>query len=455
MPQGPSTAPRLLLGLPEPPASGPASRALKSLLAALTRIARVDLCAAGPSQAERAALMASGRKDRVAWRGADPETFFSLLKQRIAGQAYDAILAVDGPELRPVLGQLTAFAGRTPVVVVSLPGLYPQAAPASRRRPLARPPAEAWCFGGNGAAESARELLPLKIAAVKAPSASWVGSRLAGLRGVGARPPKPGTASVVIPCWNGLAYTKDCLRGVLAESSLDFEVIVVDNGSTDGTAEFVRSLKDPRLSLIRNERNLGFARAVNQGLRRASGRHAVWLNNDTVVTAGWLERLLAGLERAPWVGAVGPYTNETSGVQKLQQVPYKTLDGLPAFAAAWAMQHEGRMAWAHRLIGFCLAHRRSVLDEIGFLDERFGLGTYEDFDFCLRLRQAGYELFVAEDAFVHHHGHKSFDANSVGFLDQVHRNREVFVDKWCRHSLALLDEADALLVSSAARRRRP
>lgn len=437
----------MLLAVPELP-SGAALRSLKTLVAALSGAARVDAISVGPSDAERRALSAAAG-GRVSWKGAESTALLAALQARIAATAYDAVVVADGPHIRPVLGELTAFAAAVPVIVAELPGTEPGPEP-SRKRPLSRPPAEAWVLAG--APGRSRELLALSAAECRRPTAAWVRARLAALsRKKGPAP--SASVSVVVPCWNGLEYTKSCLRSVLDRTDGDFELIVVDNGSEDGTPAFVRSLRDSRVTLIRNETNLGFAKAVNQGLRRARGRYAVWLNNDAVVTGGWAGRLVAGLERAPWIGAIGPYTNETSGPQRLAAATYGEVSRLHAFAAAWAMRHEGRLAWAHRLIGFCLAHRRSVLDEIGYLDERFGLGTYEDFDFCLRLRQAGYELFIAEDAFIHHHGHKSFDGNRVGFNDQVRRNREVFIDKWCRQSLAALDDADALWAAASRARK--
>lgn len=444
-PVQPAEPPRVLLALPEFPAE-PAAACLRELVEVLGKVASVDLCAGAPSESERRTALGARATESLRWRGLDSAAFLELLKRRIASESYRAVLVLDGPGPREVLDQLIAFAVGAPVVVVSLPGLSRAAAP-PRRRPSARPPAAAWAIGGEGT-EAVRDLLALSSASAQRPTPAWVRARLSELQSTA--PPKPqGGATIVIPCWNGLRYTKECLRSVLARTG-DCEVIVVDNGSTDGTPEYVAALKDPRLSLIRNSQNLGFAKAINQGLRRARGRYAVWLNSDAVVTDGWLDRLVAGLERAPWIGAVGPYTNHTSGLQRLETVGYSRLSGLPAFAQKWAREHRGRLAWAHRLTGFCLAHRTSALSAIGLLDERYELGCYEDLDFCLRLRQAGCELFIVEDAYVHHHGHKTFDRNGVVLDEQTKRNRELFIEKWCRHYLGVLDEADALIVRTAA-----
>lgn len=247
-------------------------------------------------------------------------------------------------------------------------------------------------------------------------------------------------ASVIIPCWNGLAYTRQCLAALARWTDRPYEAIVVDNGSTDGTGAFLRGLRDPRLRVVSNVRNRGFARAINQGLAAARGRWVVWLNNDVVVTPGWLGRLVDCARRHPRVGAVGPRTNSINGLQRADLGSY-TLKSLPLAAEAWGLKHAGQARSIHRLTGFCLLHPREAVAAVGGLDERFGLGCYEDFDFCLRLVQAGRELLLAEDVFVHHHGNKSFTENRVSSR-HVEMNRRIFIDKWCHKSLAFLDHLD-------------
>jgi GT2 family glycosyltransferase len=124
------------------------------------------------------------------------------------------------------------------------------------------------------------------------------------------------------------------------------------------------------------------------------------------------------------------------------------------FAAAWELSHRRKATWAHRLVGFCLLHRAELLREIGFLDERFGMGSYEDFDWCLRVRQAGYELYVAEDVFVSHREHAAFHGNSVRHDELLRENRALFVEKWCRRGLEFLDELDDRLEIERVKERR-
>lgn len=238
--------------------------------------------------------------------------------------------------------------------------------------------------------------------------------------------------SIIIPCWNQLRYTEECVRSLLARTRQPYELILIDNGSVDGTARFLRGLaaEHPFIRPIRNRRNLGFARAVNQGMALSRGKYVVWLNNDAVVTPNWLERMIRCAEAGRRTGAVGPYTND-AGFQNVP-APYQTLDELPVFSEAWAMLHAGKSRPIRALDGFCMLLKRHVVQRIGPLDERFGLGYYEDSDYCLRLRQRGYALILAEDVFIHHHGHKSFGSRKGPAMAA---NQRIFSLKWGRKAM--------------------
>ncbi|MDE2490205.1 MAG: glycosyltransferase family 2 protein, partial [Elusimicrobia bacterium] len=276
------------------------------------------------------------------------------------------------------------------------------------------------------------------------PEAAWIARRLAAL---GRPRPSRALTSIIVPCYNGLRYTRECLESVARHTPVPHEVIVVDNASTDGTAEWVR--RRPRVRLIRNATNRGFAAAINQGMRAARGSRLLWLNSDAVVTPGWLERLLACADRAPWIGAVAPCTDEIDGPQRVPAPAFASARDLDLFAQAWALKNDGIGEGVARLTGFCFLLKREAMDRVGLLDERFGVGTYEDFDYCLRLRQAGYDLVVARDAFVRHHGHKTFG----GFEAMAARaaaNRELFLDKWCRQAMTFLDDFNSVAADTAA-----
>ena len=237
-----------------------------------------------------------------------------------------------------------------------------------------------------------------------------------------------GMVSIVILTHNQWEYTQLCLDSLRRFTDVPHEIIVVDNASTDGTREYLGSLPDVRL--ISNSENRGFAAGCNQGIAAAQGRHVVLLNNDTIVTTGWLRRMLRVLESDPVIGLVGPCSNRVSGAQQIP-VPYgEDLAGLDDFAWDWGQAQRSRIEDIERLIGFCLLIRRETIDRIGGLDERFGLGCYEDDDYTLRAIQAGFRTVIAREAFIHHFGGRTFQGANLNFAAIMEENRGKFLAKW-------------------------
>ena len=234
-------------------------------------------------------------------------------------------------------------------------------------------------------------------------------------------------ASIVIPVHNNLEMTEACLDSIKAYTPEEHEVIVVDNGSTDRTQECISRRKG--IKVIRNEENLGFARAVNVGIRASSGNYVVVLNNDVLVTPGWLSNLLYCAESDPVVGAVGPVTGNCSGVQKIP-VSFQTPEEMFRFAERWNRPDPEKWFETARLVAFCLLVKREVFDRVGFFDERFGQGNFEDDDFCLRVQLAGYKLLVAGDTYVHHIGSATFAKSKVDYGMLMSVNQGKFAHKW-------------------------
>jgi GT2 family glycosyltransferase len=242
-----------------------------------------------------------------------------------------------------------------------------------------------------------------------------------------------GRASIIIISYNNLEYTRQCLASILTKTVYpNYEIIVVDNNSEEKVKTYLRRMNQQysQIKVIFNEKNLGFAAANNIGLRQCPGSEfVVLLNNDVVVSRGWLTGLLKHL-RDPKIGMVGPVTNWTGNEARIE-VSYHQPKEMEPFAEAYTQVHEGQIFDIKSLAMYCLAMRREMFDEIGPLDEQFGLGMFEDDDYAMRVRQTGRRVVCAEDVFVHHFGRASFskleDEEYQGLFE---RNKHLYEAKW-------------------------
>lgn len=236
--------------------------------------------------------------------------------------------------------------------------------------------------------------------------------------------------SVIVLAWNGLAYLEACLNSVFAQTYPNFEVLVVDNASTDGSAEFVVT-NFKKAKLMRNERNLGFSGGMNAGTKVSCGDVVIWLNQDTIVQAGWLQELVAVFEQKD-VGVAGCKIFEMDG---------KTLNhaGGALDVSAGESYHLGageadrgqyeQPADVAYVTGAAMAVRREVLEQVGLLDERFFPGYYEDADYCLRVQNAGYKVRYVPQATVIHHVSAATQNQWPRRRFYYYRNRLLFVLK--------------------------
>lgn len=235
--------------------------------------------------------------------------------------------------------------------------------------------------------------------------------------------------SIIILTHNQLEFTTKCIESIRNHTISDYEIIVVDNASTDKTVEYLQQQSD--LKIILNKDNMGYAKGNNQGVELATGETILFLNNDVVVTEGWLDSLIETLYANEDVAMAGPVTNNISG-QQLVSVDYdqRTLEGIHGFATEYCKKKSGKRKKVLRLVGFAIACKKSVLDEIGLFDESFGIGNYEDDDLCLKALEKGYELYIAEDSFVHHYGSITFKESKVNYAELIRKNQEILHKKW-------------------------
>jgi GT2 family glycosyltransferase len=266
--------------------------------------------------------------------------------------------------------------------------------------------------------------------------------------------------TVVIPNWNGRHLLGRCLAALHAQTYQDFDVIVVDNGSVDGSVAYLRE-HFPEVHVIANAENRGFAAATNQGIRANQSKYVATLNNDTEAAPGWLAALVAGMEYAPDVGmcastllfAHRPEMINSAGIAVDRTgIAWDRLGGTPV-----AMLGDEPLEVFGPCAGAAL-YRRAMLEEIGLFDEDF-FAYMEDVDLAWRARAAGWRcLFVPQARVLHHHSatggegspFKSFHLgrNKVWLLLKNYPAREL----WHHVPLVLLYDAAAVLYALIARR---
>ena len=219
--------------------------------------------------------------------------------------------------------------------------------------------------------------------------------------------------SIVIVSYNTQELLRKCLESIidcLEKSKIKGEIIIVDNGSTDGSARTVKK-EFPKVKLIENKENLGFARANNQALRQVRGEYILLLNSDTEVKPGALESLLEFAEKHPEAGIVGAKLLNPDG--SIQPSVYHFPTVWRAIKEYWLGKEgeyekyipDGAVAvGVEAVTGAAMLVARKVIEKVGQLDNRYFM-YFEDLDFCRRVKQKGFQIFYLPSAeIVHHHG---------------------------------------------------
>ena len=246
-----------------------------------------------------------------------------------------------------------------------------------------------------------------------------------------ARPEHP-RASIVIPVYNKVAYTAACLHSILDQAGpTSFEIIVVDDCSSDATDDFLARCEG--LETVRNAENSGFIASCNAGAERARGEFLVFLNNDTTVTAGWLEALLETFEHFSDVGIAGARLVYPDG--RLQEAGGIIFDD----ASGWNygrgespdLPQYNFASEADYVSGACLAIRTSLFAELGGFDRHYAPAYYEDTDLCFRVRQRGLKVFCQPACtIIHHEGISSGTDETSGTKRYQAVNRDKFSERW-------------------------
>jgi GT2 family glycosyltransferase/glycosyltransferase involved in cell wall biosynthesis len=259
--------------------------------------------------------------------------------------------------------------------------------------------------------------------------------------------------SIVIPVYNKVAYTIACLRS-LAEhaATIPFEVIVVDDGSSDATAQRLAGIDGIRA--MRNAQNLGFIGSCNAGAALAQGEYVLFLNNDTVVTAGWLEALVRCIEQAPQAGLVGAKLVYPDG--RLQEAGGIVFDDGSGWNYGRFDDPDDPRYSFRREVDYCsgaaILLRRALFAKLGSFDTRYTPAYYEDTDLAFAVRAAGLKVYVEPaSVVVHFEGITSGTDTGSGIKRFQVINREKFLDKW-KEALARQPKPGTPIILAATHR---
>ncbi len=244
----------------------------------------------------------------------------------------------------------------------------------------------------------------------------------------------PPLVSIVIPCCGMLEYTQMCLPSILKHTRMPYELIFLDIGSLDGSADFLAGLalglQQVRVETVRTPTDLGIPKACRDAVEKCRGEFIVLLNNDTIVTRGWVNRFIGLLSMSEGVGIVGPMSNYAAMPQLVETVSYRSgprkhprpgdesdarplvdVAAVQTFADELAEANKGKWLHVDRLGGFCLMMKRGVwkfMTQQGGLDKWTDLSLFDSDILSTKAKQCGYNLAVCRDVFIHHFGTRTF-----------------------------------------------
>lgn len=241
--------------------------------------------------------------------------------------------------------------------------------------------------------------------------------------------------SIIMLTYNNLELNKACIKSILDYTAYpNYELIIVDNQSSDGTVEYLREIesrKDSRIRIIFNTENSGFAGGNNKGIKEADGEYIMLLNNDTVVTRGWLTNMVKHLKQDSRLAMCGAVTNSIGNEAQIC-AEYTNTDELQEFSLRYTQAHMGEeYKNVDRIALFCTLIPKTVFDRCGLLDEGYKVGMFEDDDFAQAVMSQGYEFVIAEDVFVHHVNNASFKKLDEEKYNEIFEsNKKLFEEKW-------------------------
>jgi N-acetylglucosaminyl-diphospho-decaprenol L-rhamnosyltransferase len=224
--------------------------------------------------------------------------------------------------------------------------------------------------------------------------------------------------SIVVPVYNKAEYTKKCIDHLLRDREADWEIIVLNNASSDDTQEMLDAYGD-QIRAVHNDENLGCAGAWNQGIELSCGDWIVVLNNDVLLPEGWLKKLEATANKER-LEIVSPAIREGSDVYDLDDYAESFTEKLKSVL---------RLG---RPNGICFMVKREVFSKVGVFDLNFKVGQYEDADFFRRCHNAKVQMATTGSALIHHYGSLTQKAmkKGDGLPEYARLNRAYYRKKW-------------------------
>lgn len=239
--------------------------------------------------------------------------------------------------------------------------------------------------------------------------------------------------SIITLSYNNLELTKNCIESIYKYSRYpNFELIVIDNASTDDAPQYLKSIEQqyPHLKIIYNQENLGFAKANNQGIKIAKGKYLILINNDTVVTNDWIVKLVNHMEHDQNIGLLGPVTNSIGNEQQIP-VDYQNIDGLQQFAWDYCFKNIDKLTEIKMLALYCAIATKEVLSKVENLSEEYEIGMFEDDDLSQKIAQISKKIVMTDDVFIHHHGRASFAKfDDQKYMAIFNKNKTTYEKKW-------------------------
>ena len=237
--------------------------------------------------------------------------------------------------------------------------------------------------------------------------------------------------SIMVTGYNRLNKTKYCVECILEYTQdVDYELILIDNGSHDGTYDFFQSVPYNNKQIIKVTKNIGAGYAVNEILKIYRGKYLVSIPNDVYVTKNWLSNLLKCYESDVRIGLVQPVSSNVSNLQQVD-LNYKNFDDMQKKSAAFNQSDPSKWEERMRLITVAAILSRQIIQNVGLVDSAFVHDFIED-DLCARIRRAGYKLMLCRDTWIcHDHDFRNMeDKNPDEFQKNLEGGRAIYREKY-------------------------